>query len=339
MGKGRKKGGKPSSEEKKPPSSSANLQESDFPSLGQQTPSRPRNTAERPRQPSVTEATSQTTQSPVATQYSISPRQQAPTVRQASEEQLVKGASALSINVEWNNKSGKGSYANPYRSLEEKKKLHTGTKGRRIKILANHFDMKVKCEYIYRYDVKFKLPWKRPVSKRDKPILYRAIEEMKKIHKGKQLPLITDCIVFDGRSTLLSSKKFSDFSTKVNVKEDLDNPKIVEVDISLSFIMAFTPLSAIEQFEIGHLGNQVQPLEAVQLLNIILTYAVSIDPTRFEVMGNKYFEPANKDKITQIDAGKYVWHGSFQSVRVGWKMRLNINMANKPAYMKGKFSK
>ena len=65
-------------------------------------------------------------------------------------EQMVQGAGALSlsqknrnppeqkINPFWN-RSGIGSFNNPYKNADEKKKLRTGTKGRRVKVLANHF--------------------------------------------------------------------------------------------------------------------------------------------------------------------------------------------------------
>ena len=77
-------------------------------------------------------------------------------------------------------RSGIGSFNNPYKNADEKKKLHTGTKGRRVKVLANHFPMRLQLESVFRYDVKFNLPWKRPVGKRDRPLLLRAIEEVKK---------------------------------------------------------------------------------------------------------------------------------------------------------------
>ena len=41
-------------------------------------------------------------------------------------------------------------------------------------------------------------------------------------------------------------------------------------------------------------------------------------------------------RVQQIGGGKYLWLGSFESIRVGWKLRLNVDMANKPAYEKGK---
>ena len=49
--------------------------------------------------------------------------------------------------------------------------------------------------------------------------------------------------------------------------------------------------SAIEAFEQGRNSSDTQPLEAVQMLNIILSYGISIDPARYEVIGRKYFQP------------------------------------------------
>ena len=41
--------------------------------------------------------------------------------------------------------------------------------------------------------------------------------------------------------------------------------------------------------------------------------------------------------VEELGGGKYLWLGTFESVRVGWTMKLNIDMANKPAYKKSKF--
>ena len=46
--------------------------------------------------------------------------------------------------------------------------------------------------------------------------------------------------------------------------------------------------------------------------------------------------PDQTGRVQQIGGGKYLWLGSFESIRVGWKLRLNVDMANKPAYEKGK---
>ena len=82
-------------------------------------------------------------------------------------------------NLIWN-KSGKGSFENPYKDVNERKK-HRGTAGRKVKIKTNHFSVDLKDRNIFRYDVDFKMPWKREIRRKDEPILIRAIEAMKAI--------------------------------------------------------------------------------------------------------------------------------------------------------------
>ena len=79
-----------------------------------------------------------------------------------------------------------------------------------------------------------------------------------------------------------------------------------------------------------------QPLEAVQILNIILSYGANLDP-KFVNLGRRFFQPDQTGRVENIGGGKFLWLGSFESVRVGWKIRLNVDMANKPAYEKGIF--
>ena len=201
--------------------------------------------------------------------------------------------------------------------------------------------MKCQIEHVFRYDVKFKAPWKRPIGKRDKPLLFRVVEAMKKQHAGTEFPPNPGCVVFDGFAMMLSAVqlKKSKFETSVTVSEDPEDPsKKVDIKVMIEFISPPISIrSAIEAYEQGKTGNEAQPLEAVQALNVILTYSVSLDPQRFEVIGRKCFEPSKGENVVEIDAGKYLWLGSFQSVRVGWKIRLNIDMANKPSYMKSKY--
>ena len=53
-------------------------------------------------------------------------------------------------------------------------------------------------------------------------------------------------------------------------------------------------------------------------------------------MGSIRVIDITEENVVQIDVGKYLWKGINESVRVGWKIRLNIDMANKPAYMEEK---
>ena len=84
------------------------------------------------------------------------------------------------------------------------------------------------------------------------------------------------------------------FSTNVKIPEDLETTtKMIDIKINLEFVGAIPIKSAVEAFEQGRTGNSrdTQPNEAVQMLNIILSYGISIDPTRYEVIGRKYFQP------------------------------------------------
>ena len=95
--------------------------------------------------------------------------------------------------------------------------------------------MNVKCQSVYRYDVKFKLPWSRPVGKRDRPLLLRAVEELKKAHASKEFPPSGNGVVFDGRSTLLSAQQLKiqgRFVGNVTLTEDID-PDSRKVNITL----------------------------------------------------------------------------------------------------------
>ena len=113
-----------------------------------------------------------------------------------------------------------------------------------------------------------------------------------------------------------------------------------EIDMILDILGApYVNISeAIRAFEKGNMRGKFesQPLEAVQILNIILSYGANLDP-KFVNLGRRFFQPDQRGRVENIGGGKFLWLGSFESVRVGWKIRLNIDMANKPAYEKGIF--
>ena len=75
-------------------------------------------------------------------------------------------------------RSGQGTYQNPYKNLSERKK-NCGKAGRKIKLQTNHFGMSAPDRTIFRYEVAFKLPWKRDIRKKDQPILINAVEALK----------------------------------------------------------------------------------------------------------------------------------------------------------------
>jgi hypothetical protein len=54
----------------------------------------------------------------------------------------------------------------------------------------------------------------------------------------------------------------------------------------------------------------------------------------FECVGRNIFSPG-PGRVQELANGKSLWSGTFQSVRVGWTIRLNVDMANRPAYEEG----
>ena len=139
-------------------------------------------------------------------------------------------------------RSGLGSFNNPYKNAKDKKENHSGTKGRRIMVRANHFPMNVRCQSVYRYDVKFKMPWSRPVGKKDRPLLLRAVEVLKKVRAKKEFPPTGNGVVFDGRSTLLSVHQLKiqgpRFVGNVTLTEDIDQPDSRKVNTYLNYVIS-----------------------------------------------------------------------------------------------------
>ena len=79
----------------------------------------------------------------------------------------------------WQSKDGKGSFNDPFNSIDERMKS-VGTKGRPVKLLTNHFNMRLNLATVVRYDVEMSLIFgedkSRTPRKKDKDILVRAFE-------------------------------------------------------------------------------------------------------------------------------------------------------------------
>ncbi len=109
--------------------------------------------------------------------------------QQPSSSQLGKRAFEKDP-LEWEKKNAPGSVSVHFADNAERRKK-VGKRGKKIKLLANHFEMEIGSAVIYRYDVDitFTSPWKRPAQKRDKPFLYRAIEQLKSEGKLQVRPV------------------------------------------------------------------------------------------------------------------------------------------------------
>ena len=56
--------------------------------------------------------------------------------------------------------------------------------------------------------------------------------------------------------------------------------------------------------------------------------------SQFATMGRRIFDisDANDHKMYNLWFGKFLWKGTFSSARIGWELRLNVDMANRPGY-------
>ena len=59
-----------------------------------------------------------------------------------------------------------------------------GKAGRPIKLFTNHFNMEIKKSCVHIYEINLKFPWKN-IRKRDKPLHYRCVEQIKMDNAGK----------------------------------------------------------------------------------------------------------------------------------------------------------
>ena len=56
----------------------------------------------------------------------------------------------------------------------------------------------------------------------------------------------------------------------------------------------------------------------------------------FVAIGRRHFP--DKPGVIELGQGKSLWVGTFKSVRIGWKLALNVDMANRPGYEKRKLN-
>ena len=249
-----------------------------------------------------------------------------------------------------------GNYLNPYSTVQEMKAKGMGTLGRKIRVLANHFPLKCTTEEVTHYDVQFKIKeYKRTPKKSDANLLVQAIEEVK--NSNTTVFPKPKSVVFDGYANLfsLNTLKFGNnsgkFETSVRVQESEDLDRMLNIDVNITRISTVPIKRAIEEFQrygrtaINYSGNPAtitrlrsgrstghpEYLEAIRCLNVILGMTTRMDPTIININNSKHFTPG-AGSVIDIGEGKSLWLGTFKSVRTGWKIHYNVDMANKVGY-------
>ena len=173
-----------------------------------------------------------------------------------------------------------GTFDRPFASAEVRK-ANCGKEGKPIKLLANHFPVKVSLECVTHYQVELKVPeFKRPIKKSESELAFRAFWVAVNSHPNV-FPS-PHSVVFDGMSNAFSATplKFANnsnvFKTNVTVKEVPDLDREVKVEIAFQRTGQVVIKDAIEEFqrrgrtEIVSASSTGGHESAVQALNVIL---------------------------------------------------------------------
>ena len=203
-----------------------------------------------------------------------------------------------------------------------------GREGRTLQVHANHFPLKISGnKKVNHYDVDITAPWRRPNRKSDEPLFKRALAQLREEHSSVFPPVIA----FDGVKNIFTTQQLGfpgkQWSAELQLPESLD---CLERKIKLKFniTLARTNIDlrdAIERAIKGAPGLK----DEVQILNIVLSQSAR---ESCQVIGRNYFpESSLQGRCVDLPGGKSIWFGHFQSVNIGWKPFLNVDVANKPA--------
>ena len=208
-----------------------------------------------------------------------------------------------------------------------------GLKGREIALTSNYFEMKLNLPNngkIHHYDAVFVSSNKQDFKKGDHPVLVQAIEGVKKKY-STFFPKPCE-MVFDGQKNVYTLNELplgdaGNFVGKVKLKESEELATDMTVTVTLTKVGTVEIKNLIEDY-LTRGSTPTKPNNAVQILNVIMGMTAQLN---YETVGRCYFNE-HGGQVIQIGNGKYLWVGTFQSVRLGWKPMLNLDIANKPAY-------
>ncbi len=209
----------------------------------------------------------------------------------------------------------------------------TGHKGREIALASNHFEMKINLPnngMVHHYDASFTSSNKREFKRGDHPILVEAMESIKKKY-STIFPRPSE-VVFDGQRNIYTLNELplgdaGNFVAKVKLKESEKLASDTTIIVTLTKVGTVDAKNQIEDY-LKRGSTPTKPNNVVQVLNVIMGMSAQL---HYETVGRCYFNE-HSGKVIQIGNGKYLWVGTFQSVRLGWKPMLNLDIANKPAY-------
>ncbi|CAB4068993.1 ELF2C [Lepeophtheirus salmonis] len=219
-------------------------------------------------------------------------------------------------------------YNIPRAASIKEKMTKLGTLGRKIKVRANHYELKLQVPEVHQYQVSYKLPWKRDLRKTDSPLLFDVIEKTK-----REIKVSPASIVFDGQYSMYSIHKLPpNFVTKVSVREIPEDAREVEFEVTIKHVDTIDISDSLKDYLSPSSSRSKCEMiaKSAQVLNVILGMSAQLS---FTTIGRSIYNPKVKGCVHDIESsGKSLWQGTFVSVRFAWKPFLNVDMANKPGY-------
>nr|QVD39219.1 Argonaute 2 [Schistocerca gregaria] len=195
--------------------------------------------------------------------------------------------------------------------------LEGGSKGRKTVVDTNHFRLdlsKLKNKTVMHYDVAIS-------PDRPKRLFRSAILALQQAYFPTRHP------AFDGRKNMIASSylphlgRGEELTATVTVMDEEKNlPKDFEIKVKLVDEVDLTCLNSYMREE----TNLVLPQKAIQVLDIVIRNAPA---QRFTQVGRSFF--TTPKEVLPLGNGMHMWLGFYQSVILGWKPFLNVDVAHK----------
>jgi len=204
-----------------------------------------------------------------------------------------------------------------------------GRNGKAVLIFANHFPLRIRAgSSVNHYDVDIKTPWKRENRRSDEPMFRRGFRKL----CFENPDIFPKVCAFDGVKNFYTTRRLGfngkKWTGKVSIPELLDDNEIT-IDLTFTIQLARSNIDICGAINAFIDGTVADASAETQILNIVLS---QLAREKCVSIGRNYFpDTCQEGRSIDLPGGKSVWFGFFQSVSVGWKPMVNVDVANKPA--------
>ena len=205
-----------------------------------------------------------------------------------------------------------------------------GKEGRTTQVHVNHFPLKIHGnKKVHHYDVDIVAPWRRANRKSDEPLFRAALVKLRNDH----CKIFPPVVAFDGVKNLYTTQQLAfpgghhHWTTEVEINDS--EGRATKLKFTFTLVKKNIDLKGtIDRILSGDIELSTG-LHEVQILNIVLSQSAR---DSCQVIGRNYFpESSMQGRCVELPGGKSIWFGHFQSVNIGWKPFINVDVANKPA--------